>query len=132
VLGSPNVKLARMTSQLMLKCPDESRPYVLQTDAGIGEVLSQIGDDNMEKPVAFYSHKLQPREMNYSSIKKRVSGYSNGSQTFCSISHWTCLRALSTHLVLLRMLRQKEGPFLRSKLLHVRSGGGWSSCRLLS
>ena len=52
---------------------DTTKPFVLQTDAsnyGLGAVLSQMGDDGCEHPVAFASRKLLPREIQYATIEK--------------------------------------------------------------
>ncbi len=45
----------------------------MQTDAsdrGIGAVLSQLDGTGMDRPVAYYSKKLLPREERYSVIEK--------------------------------------------------------------
>lgn len=58
-----------MTSDPVLKAPDYSLPFTLQTDAsfsGLGAVLSQTGKDNEEHPVAFWSRKTLDRETRYS------------------------------------------------------------------
>ena len=62
-----------LCSAPVLKSPDFSQPFILQTDAserGVGAVLSQ--EDNMGKdhPVAYYSKKLLPREVRYSTVEK--------------------------------------------------------------
>ena len=62
-----------LTTELVLKAPDISRPFIVQTDAsdkGIGAVLSQTGEDGQEHPVAYASRKLQPREKNYATVKE--------------------------------------------------------------
>ena len=56
---------------VMLKNPDFSKPFQLQTDAsdmGIGAVLNQGGDQ--DQPIAYFSRKILDREMNYSTIEK--------------------------------------------------------------
>ena len=55
------------------RSPDFTRQFILQTDAsnrGVGAVLSQLDDDEIERPVAYYSRKLLPREENYSAVEK--------------------------------------------------------------
>ena len=67
-----NLKHA-LCSSPVLRSPNFSRPFILQTDAserGIGAVLSQRSDMGEEHPVAFYSRKLLPREEKYSTIEK--------------------------------------------------------------
>ena len=62
-----------LTTEPVLKAPDFSRPFIVQTDAsdkGIGAVLSQTGEDGQEHPVAYASRKLQPREKNYATVEK--------------------------------------------------------------
>ncbi len=57
-----------LTSDTLLKCPDENAPFVLQTDAsgrGIGAVLNQMDEKGNLCPTAFYSRKLKDRERNY-------------------------------------------------------------------
>ena len=57
----------------VLGVADPTKPFVLQTDAsnyGLGAVLSQMGDDGCEHPVAFASRKLLPREIQYATIEK--------------------------------------------------------------
>ena len=57
----------------VLKSPDFTQPFVLQTDAsdrGAGAVLSQHGADGEEHPVAYYSRKFLPREERYSTVEK--------------------------------------------------------------
>lgn len=49
----------------VLKSPDQQQRFILQTDASdmrIGAVLSRVGDDGDEDPVAFYHRKLLPQE----------------------------------------------------------------------
>lgn len=62
-----------MTSNTVLRSPDFSRTFVLQTDAserGVGAVLSQNDDNGIEHPIAFYSRKPLQRERKYSTIEK--------------------------------------------------------------
>ncbi len=84
----------RLCSAPLLVYANPNRPYVLQTDASdcaIGAVLSQRQDDDgSERPIAFWSHKLNKAEYNYSATEKELlaivlscehwAGYLEGSQ----------------------------------------------------
>lgn len=48
-------------------------PFVLQTDAsevGVGAVLSQRNPEGGDHPIAYFSHKLLPREQRYATVEK--------------------------------------------------------------
>ena len=69
----------------ILMCPDVNKPFILQTDAserGVGVVLSQVGDDGLDHPVAYFSRKLLPREMKYSTIEKECLAIKLSIQAF--------------------------------------------------
>jgi len=83
----------RLSSAPILVYANPSRPYVLQTDASncaVGAVLSQPQSDGTERPIAFWSHKLNKAEYNYSATEKELlaivlacehwAGYLEGSQ----------------------------------------------------
>ena len=62
-----------LCSKPVLRSPDFSKTFVLQTDAsdrGVGAVLSQLSDDGEEHPVGYFSRKLLPREERYSTVEK--------------------------------------------------------------
>ena len=62
-----------LCSPPVLKTPDFSKPFVVQTDAserGVGGVLSQFGEGDCERPIAYFSRKLLTREEKYSTIEK--------------------------------------------------------------
>ena len=57
----------------VLKVPDFSKPFVVQTDASVvemGAVLSQTDENGHKHPIAFASQKLKPREQKYAIIEK--------------------------------------------------------------
>ena len=69
----------------VLRCPNFSLPFILQTDASgraIGAVLSQVGEDGEEHPIAYYSRKLLPCEEKYSTIEKECIAIILDVQTF--------------------------------------------------
>ena len=60
-----------LVSAPLLKNPDFTRTFILQTDAsgvGVGAVLSQGEEEDY--PVAYFSRKLLPRERAYSTVEK--------------------------------------------------------------
>jgi len=64
---------ANLTHTPVLKVPEVNKPYIVYTDAsdvGLGAVLSQLGDDENQHPIAYASRKLKPRETRYSMIEK--------------------------------------------------------------
>ena len=66
-----------MVNRPVLMCPDDSKLFILQTDAserGVGVVLSQVDDCGEERPIAFYSKKLLPREQRYAVVEKECLG----------------------------------------------------------
>ena len=59
-----------LTSDTVMRSPDFTRTFVVQTDAsgaGVGAVLSQAGD---ERPIAYFSKKLLDREQKYSAVEQ--------------------------------------------------------------
>jgi len=53
----------------ILSSPDFSKPFIIRTDAsldGVGGVLLQMSDQNIEVPIYFESRTLTPAELNYS------------------------------------------------------------------
>ena len=60
------------TETPVLAYADYERPFKLTTDAskkGLGTVLSQVGEDQKERPVAFASRTLSKSEKNYTTHK---------------------------------------------------------------
>ena len=73
-----------MCSQPVLRSPDYTREFVLQTDAsdrGMGAVLGQV-DKEEEHPVSYFSKKFLPREEKYSVIEKECLVVKLGVQAF--------------------------------------------------
>ena len=64
---------SKLMSPPLLRAPDFSKKFLLQTDAsncGLGAVLAQIDDEDVEHPIAYLSRKMLAREQNYSVPEK--------------------------------------------------------------
>ena len=74
-----------LVSSAVMRNPNFSCPFVLQTDAsevGVGAVLSQSDDAGMDHPVAYFSRKLLPREQKFSTIEKECLAIKLGIEAF--------------------------------------------------
>ena len=74
-----------LCSSPILMCPDFGKQFLLQTDAserGVAAVLSQVGDDGQDHPVAYFSRKLLPREEKFSTVEKECLAIKLGVQAF--------------------------------------------------
>ena len=79
-----DLKQSLCTSPI-LRSPDFTQPFILQTDAsdrGVGAVLSQLDDEEQEHPIAYFSKKLLPREERYSTVEKECLAIKLGVHAF--------------------------------------------------
>ncbi len=63
-----------LTSEPILRAPDFSCPFLVQTDASdteLGAVLSQV-QEGEEHPVVYISRKLSPAEQRYAAVEKEA------------------------------------------------------------
>jgi hypothetical protein len=90
-----------VVSPPVLRLPDFSKAFVLQTDAsdcGIGTVLMQE-DDGVKYPIAYASKKLLPRERNYSTIERECYAIVWGVHLFRSLKPTYMGRILSSRQI---------------------------------
>ena len=76
--------------------PDHLAPFTVETDASdyaLGAVLLQLGTDNLLHPVAFYSRKLTPAEINYTVHDKELLAI------LCALKHWRHYLVGSPHQI---------------------------------
>ena len=80
----PSLKIA-LSSSPVLCSPDFAKRFILQTDAserGVGAVLSQYDENDQDRPVAYFSRKLLPRQQHYSTIEKECLAIKLSVQAF--------------------------------------------------
>lgn len=76
---------AAIVSPPVLAYPNLEKPFILETDAsgiGIGAVLSQVGEDGKEHPVAFFSKSLNSAQQNYATVDREALAI------YAAILHW--------------------------------------------
>ena len=74
-----------LCSEPVLRSPDFTKEFILQTDAsdvGVGAVLSQLDEEGADHPVAYYSRKLLAREQKYATIEKECLAIKLATQAF--------------------------------------------------
>lgn len=94
----------RLTTAPVLRHPDYTKPFILQTDAsiaGIGGILAQLDDDGKEHPVVFVSRSLTPAETNYTITELE-----------CLAIVW-CVRKLHCYLDGIKFLLQTDHSALQ-------------------
>ena len=102
----------RLTSFPVLKSPDFSKSFILQTDAsdcGIRAVLSQISANGEENPVSYYSRKLLPREERYATLEKESLAIKLSIHAFCLYLLGRHFTVQTDHRALEWMHRMKDG-----------------------
>ena len=76
---------AMLVSNHMLRSPDMSLQFVLETDdsdRGVGAVLTQVDEVGEEHPVPFFSRKLLPREEKCKTVEKECLAIWLGIEAF--------------------------------------------------
>ena len=102
----------RLATAPILVYPDFTKPFILDTDAsdkGIGAVLSQLGTDQLEHPLAYFSRTLNKHERNYSITRKELLA------AIEAIEHFKCYLygrkfTLRTDHVAIRWLQNFKEP----------------------
>ena len=100
-----------LTSESVLTSPNFNSPFTLQTDAsniGIGAALSQSDEAGHDKPVAYYSRKLLPRETRYSTTEKECLAVVDGVRHFSIYLTGTHFTVHTDHQCLQYLDRMKD------------------------
>jgi len=108
----------RICEPPILRLPDVSQPFILQTDAshtGVGAALLQEDSAAEKRPVAFASRKLQPRESRYSTIERECLAIVWGVTKFQEYLYGTEFILETGHqpLQYLRQAKVRKGRLMR-------------------
>ena len=99
-----------LASDLVLCSPDPDKVFILQTDAssvGIAAVLSQQDDQQVERPVAYFSRQLLPRETRYATAEQECLAVVEAVKHFRVYLTGVPFRVQTDHRCL--MFRQTKG-----------------------
>ena len=102
----------------VLRPPHWNEPFILQVDAsnhGLGAILSQKDEDGHERPVAYASRKLQPREERLSTTEKECLSIVWAVETFRYYLYGRTFTLQTDHnpLIWLNQVRDKSRKLLR-------------------
>jgi len=108
----------RISSLPILRLPDVSQPFILQTDAshlGVGAVLLQEDTAGEKRPIAFASRNLLPRESRYSAIERECLAITWGVKKFQEYLYGTEFILETDHqpLQYLRQAKFQNGRLMR-------------------
>ena len=81
----------RIINDVVMKHPDFSKPFILQTDAsatGMGAVLSQIDENDQRRPIAFASRTLVGAEPRYGAPELELGAI-----------HWALMKVFRQYLL---------------------------------
>jgi hypothetical protein len=106
-----------------LKHPNESNPFVLETDASdfaVAGILSQLDEDNVLKPVGFFSRQLDKSQRNYDIYDKELLAIVS------CFSHWRHFLQGNNHRTLVMTDHKNLEFFMTTKKL-TRRQARWSA-----
>ena len=114
---------AMLSFSPVLKSPDFSSPFILYTDAsgsGIGGVLMQRDHQDVERPVSYFSRKLNKHQLNYAPIEKEclaiilcITHFS----VYLNNGHTTTVFTDHNPLAFLSKMKEKNQKLLRWSLI---------------
>lgn len=105
-----------ITSAPVLQNPDFSKKFFVHCDAsdcGVGAVLVQLSHDNVERPVAFMSKKLNTAQRNYSVTERECLAAVLAIEKFRCYLELQEFELITDHASLLWLMRQ---PNLKGRL----------------
>ena len=100
----------RFLKQPSLAPPDDSKPYLLDTDAsayGVGAVLSQLSG-GQERPIYFHSKKLNSSERNYSCTEREALAVVSALKKFRVYVLGRSVTVRTDHAPLCALFRKRE------------------------
>ena len=100
----------KMCNEVMLRFPDYSKPFRLCTDASmnsLGGVLSQVDEDNSDRPITFFSRVLSDAEKKYPILEKEALALIYGLRINKSILGSFPVEVVSDNSPLIYLMKSK-------------------------
>jgi len=101
----------QLSSDPVLVAPNQDRTFSLHTDAsyvGLGAVLTQKGDSNLDQPVAYYSRQLTEREQNYTATEIEMLAVVEAVKHFAIYLLGKPFKLLTDHRALVHLEKMKN------------------------
>jgi len=102
-----------LTSSSTMRYPDFDKTFLLICDASsiaVGSVLSQLSDEGMEYPVAYFSSKLNPYESKYSAGELEILSIVKSILHFRPYLEGSRFVVVTDHKNVLQLLKKSELP----------------------
>jgi transposase InsO family protein len=111
-----------ISREVLLAYPDFSKEFVIHTDASHGQLGAVISQDN--KPIAFYSRKLQPAQTRYTTTERELLSIVETLKEFRNIllghplivhtdhKNLTCKNFNTDRVLRWRLILEEYGPIL--------------------
>lgn len=101
----------KLTTAPLLVTPDFTRPFIISCDAcktGIGGVLAQLDEAGNERPIAFFSQKLNRAQQNYSITELECFAALRSILKFREYVEGHEFRVITDHASLKWLMRQSD------------------------
>ena len=113
-----------LTQAPVLVRADITQPFIVTTDASnthVGAVLSQIQTDSSNKPIAYFSKKLQAAESRYSATDKEALGVVLACRNFHHYLWGNKFNIVTDHQPLVSVFKRKtKSPRMNRWILEMR------------
>ena len=113
-----NVLRKALSSEPIQAYPNFDKEFTIQTDASLtalGGVLSQIGNNGYEHPIAYCSRVLNKHKRNYSAMERECLAVTYAVKQFRVYVHGVHFKVVIDHssLTWLQTLKEPEGCLAR-------------------
>ena len=109
-IAMENIKTALTTAPILIH-PNYSKPFIIQCDAssyGIGAVLCQLDDCKTERPIFYFSKKLNKAQRNYSVTEQECLAAVKAVEKFRPYVEMQPFKVITDHASLKWLMNQRD------------------------